>query len=192
MTTNDQTQQSGPTPIPTQKGRAKGSLRSNLGLAGALVVGAGLAMMLSSSGSLLESGVPAPAFELPTVEASGEEISLASLRGKVVVIDFWQTTCPPCLRQMRDLEVVNRRMGDDGVVILGINTEGASSREVREFIQERGVQYPILNDNHGVAESYRVDRLPTLYVVDREGQVRWSRVGFTAHSELMEIIRELI
>lgn len=192
MTTNEQIRQNVAKAAPSQERRKRSSLRSTLGLAGALIVGAALAMMLSSSGSLLESGAPAPAFVLSTVEASAEEVSLESLLGKVVIIDFWQTTCPPCLRQMRDLEIVNQQMSDDDLVILGINTEGASSPEVREFTRERGVRYPILIDNHGVAERYRVDRLPTLYVVDKEGFLRWSRVGFTPHAELVEIIRELI
>ncbi len=167
------------------------SRRSLIGFALALILGAALAMVLTQGSSLLEQGVDAPPFELTSVQ-DDEPLSLESLRGKLVLLDFWSTSCPPCLRQMRDLEVIHQRMSDQDVVVLGINTEGASPAFLRRFIEEQSVGYPVLMDRGVVSDRYRVTTLPTLYLIDREGKIRWSHVGYTSHEDLEQRIRELI
>lgn len=168
------------------------SRRSLVGFALALMVGAAVAVVVSTSASLLEEGAAAPAFELPTADGT-EQVSLASLRGKVVLIDFWSTTCPPCVRQLAELEALHRARGDEAdLVILGINTEGAPASLIQSFARDRGVGYTVLLGRGRVAERFRVSSLPTLYLIDREGQIRWSRVGYTSRSQLEQALDELL
>lgn len=166
------------------------SRRSLIGFAIALILGAVLAIVLSQASPLIEGGEDAPAFELPS--ADDEQVSLESLRGKLVLLDFWATTCPPCVRQMSDLQEIHQRMSGQGVVVLGINTDGSSSARIRDFARTKGARYPMLMDQGPVAERYRVSQLPTLYVIDREGKVRWSHVGYTSREQLEEVIRDVI
>lgn len=166
--------------------------RAVVGLAAVLIAAAAVTMVLSRGGPLLEDGVPAPAFEL--VEVGGERpVSLEAHRGRVVLLDFWVTSCPPCLRQMAELDVVRRRYPEADLEILGINTEGASPAALREFLERRGgVHYPVLAGDATVSEDYRVNLLPTLYVIDREGMIRWSRAGFVPAGEIRAVLDALL
>lgn len=167
------------------------SRRSLIGFAIALILGAGLAVVLTQANPLLSEGDDAPPFELVSLEHQ-ERVSLESLRGKVVLLDFWATTCPPCIRQIRDLEIVHQSFAPQDVVILGINTEGASAARLTAFAREHQVSYQVLVDLGFAAERYGVSQLPTLYIIDREGKIRWGHVGYTSHEDLEEIIRPLI
>lgn len=157
-----------------------------------LVVGAGAMLLLTSTTRLLEGGLAAPAFDLPSLD-DGRPVSLASLRGDVVLLDFWSTSCPPCLRQMDVLEELHGRYASRDLAILGVNTEGASAPLLREFLRARGgTRYRILLQGEALADSYRVTALPTLYVIDRGGTIRWSRTGYTAFRELERVVRPLL
>ena len=155
-----------------------------------LILGAGLTMLVPSR--TLEGGTAAPPFELERL-SDGRRVSLEALEGKVVVVDFWSSSCPPCVRQMQDLESLHARYRERDVVVLGINTEGAPPAILRDFIQQRGgVHYDVLLDGARVSEAYRVDALPTLYVIDQQGIIRWSRVGYTPLRELEGRVDDLL
>jgi peroxiredoxin len=170
---------------------ARSSRRTWSGLAIACIVVALLAYVVLSGGDLLDSGTPAPAFELTAV-GTGRPVSLEGLRGKVVVLDFWSTSCPPCLREIQDLEILREHIGGDDLVILGINAEGAPLEAVRDFARARHIGYQVLVDPGPVCRAYRVERLPTLYAIDRTGDVRWSHEGYAPAEDLIQIVRELL
>lgn len=164
--------------------------RSLVGFALVLILGAFLAMFFVQPGAPLQEGVRAPSFELSDLD--GEMVSLSSLRGKVVVLDFWATTCPPCIRQMQELERVHQRYHRD-VVVLGINGEPVRADMVRAFVRERGgVRYRILVGGSSVSERYRVSALPSLYLLDAAGVVRWSRAGYASAQEIEAALRPLL
>lgn len=160
-------------------------------LAIAFVVVALLGYVVLSGGDLLDSGTPAPAFELAAVD-SGRPISLEGLRGKVVVLDFWSSSCPPCLRQIPDLEALRERIGGDDLVVVGVNAGGDPPDVVREFARARRIGYPLVVDTGPVSRAYRVERLPTLYVIDRAGDIRWSHEGYAPAEDLTRVVRELL
>jgi len=166
------------------------SRKSLIGFALALILGAGLAVVLTQRSSLLEEGVEAPPFELTAIDGS-ERVSLAGLKGKVVLLDFWSTSCPPCIKEMRDLEIIHQRLAAQDVVVLGINTEGASPVLLRNFAKARGVSYKVLMDHGAVSDSYRVTSIPSLYLIDRDGKIRWSHVGYASHEVLEARLQEL-
>jgi len=127
---------------------------------------------------LLPVGSQAPPFELPLADGSGETLALADLEGRVVVLDFWSTTCRPCLREIEDLKVLWRRMKPRGVTVIGLSTGGESPAQIARFGKERGVDYPLVVDRGRVAAAYQVRTLPTLYVIDGSGRIAEAHSGY--------------
>jgi len=115
-------------------------------------------------------GQRAPAFSLQRLNGDGA-VSLASLRGKAVVLNFFASWCKPCKQEAPALERVWRDYRSQGVVVLGIDTNDASS-EARKFISAHGVTYPTVGGgDYGLLGRYGIGNLPGSYVLNREGRL---------------------
>lgn len=111
----------------------------------------------------------APPFRLPSL--TGEQVDLASLRGKVVLVNFWASWCPPCREELPELERISREYRDKGVEIVGINIDQEKENALR-FVKRFSLTYTILFDeNFKVVEEYRAKAMPTSYLIDRDGRV---------------------
>ncbi len=123
-----------------------------------------------------EVGHPAPDFTLPTLD--GQEVRLADLRGKTVILNFWATWCPPCRREMPALEIVWQQHNRGDVMVLGVD-QGESVGLVSEYVRQNvGVTFPLLMDrSQDVGDLYLVRSLPTTFFIDAEGIIREIRVG---------------
>ncbi len=153
----------------------------------ALVLGAGgvvasLGLPLEARGAAPNDPAPelgraAPDFTLP--DLAGKPVRLAELRGKTaVLINFWATWCPPCREEMPTLERLSRSRGGR-VQVLGISLDTVNAAKVRAFVRELGITFPILLDpDLSVGKLYRVRGLPTSFVLDRDGIVRFREIGF--------------
>jgi|SRR6187402_139067 len=101
---------------------------------------------------------------------NGSKVKLSELRGKVVLVNFWATWCPPCRKEMPDLDALNKRFGKQGFVVLSITDEDTA--KVTPFIKEMGYKSTVLFDPEGkVAQSFHVDGIPKNFVFDREGKL---------------------
>ena len=113
---------------------------------------------------------------------AGETLSLESLRGKVVLVDFWATWCKPCIKTMPELEAIYRDYEKRGLAVVGVSVDQGDDREkkVKKFLDKKPVAYPIVIDTEEAAswEAFHVVALPTLYLIDREGKIaeRWTGV----------------
>ena len=138
-------------------------------------------------GSRAEVGRPAPNFELPTL--SGEPRALASLRGSVVLLNFWASWCPPCREEAPALEAFAQRYGDR-VAVWGINErEGLGA--VEAFRREFGLTYPTWLDSSGrVAERYGLRALPESWMIDAQGVARVYHIGAVTFEDLMAAYEE--
>ncbi len=122
-------------------------------------------------------GAAAPAYGARTL--SGDSVSLASLRGKVVLLNLWATWCAPCRHETPFLQSLYEERSPDGLEILGVSMDQRDATDqIEEFVQEYRVTYPILVDPQmrGM-DVYRVLGLPASFLVDREGVLRWMRFG---------------
>jgi cytochrome c biogenesis protein CcmG/thiol:disulfide interchange protein DsbE len=114
--------------------------------------------------------VPAPAFSLPRVDGGGR-ISLASLRGKVVVLNFWASDCVPCKDEQGELNAAAAKWSSKGVVFLGIDEVDLRSF-AQKYLQHYKVQYESVADGDGgIAGRFGVTGTPETFFIDRKGRV---------------------
>lgn len=141
---------------------------------------------------------PAPALEGLIVAGDGAErgdrVSLESLRGRPVILDFWASWCPPCRESIPILSRLAATHRDAGLVTLGVNVEG---NQTRRFVQSAhralGAGFPTLHDEHyQMQAAYGVDSLPTLVLIDRQGVVRRVEIGVPDEAALDAEIRDII
>jgi cytochrome c biogenesis protein CcmG, thiol:disulfide interchange protein DsbE len=121
---------------------------------------------------------PAPDFALLTPD--GKTIQLSNYRGKIVLVNFWGTWCEPCIREIPSLQSAYEQLGDQGFVVIGINlfdNEQAQHRteeDIRTFIEQNTITYPVVLDTEGkVTDAYRVFPIPTSFIVDAQGSIRY-------------------
>jgi peroxiredoxin len=119
---------------------------------------------------------PAPNFTLPTL--SGGPIRLSDLRGKVVLLNFWVTSCGPCRTEMPTLDALYQRYKERGLEVLAINLDVDSNVGVGAFVREAGVTFRVgLDPSSSTARTYQVLGLPTTYLIDRAGNVVVREIG---------------
>jgi cytochrome c biogenesis protein CcmG/thiol:disulfide interchange protein DsbE len=113
---------------------------------------------------------PAPQFRLPRLDTNGH-LSLSSLRGKAVVLNFWASWCAPCKQEMPQLQKTWQRYRGRGLVVVGIDAEDLSS-DARKLARRLGVSYPIVRDGtHDVVDAYGLTGFPETFFVDRRGRL---------------------
>lgn len=113
-----------------------------------------------------------------TLEQLGNgKITLSAQKGKVVLVDFWATWCPPCRAAIPHLIKLHNTYSDQGLVILGISLDQDQSA-LKKFVQETNIPYPILIGNNEVAKAYDVQGIPTLVLYDKKGKQVLREVGF--------------
>lgn len=122
------------------------------------------------------NSVTAPDFNLPTTD--GKMLRLSDYRGKVVIIDFWATWCPPCRKGIPDLIDIKKKYGPKGVEIIGVSVDTDTKNEVIPFIKEKGINYPVVYGNQNVYMQYGgIRAIPTTFVIDKEGKIVASYEG---------------
>lgn len=118
----------------------------------------------------------APAFDLPA--AGGGRISLASLQGKVVVLDFWATWCTPCLVEIPDYREFWHKNRARGVELVGVVVDSGEPEEIRAFLREEKVEWPQALGDDEISLAYgATDGLPTTFVIDQQGTIRRKMLG---------------
>jgi peroxiredoxin len=122
-------------------------------------------------------------------DLQGRNWSLKELRGKVVLVNFWATWCPPCRKEMPDLETLYNRFKGQGLVILAISDEEAS--KVHPFIAQRDFTYPILLDpGRKVNGLFRVDGIPKTFVYDRDGKLVAQSIDMRTQRQFLQMLAE--
>ena len=127
-------------------------------------------------------------------DPSQTSITLSSLRGHPVLIDFWATWCGPCQAELPIVNGIARRFKNDGLVVLGVNTSDPNGPQLAPALMARkGITFPIVSDpDNAIARRYHADGLPTLVVLSKEGKIVAVRSGVTGEAELERLLRKVL
>jgi len=152
------------------------ALRTTAIVAVVITLAYGYLQLSGHRGYALQSGAMAPGFRLPALAGGGTE--LASLRGKVVVLNFWATWCPPCVSEMPSLERLHRTLAPEGLAVLAVSTD-EDAAELQRFVTEQALTLPVLRDPGGrvAADDYHTTGYPETFVIARSGVLLQHTVG---------------
>ncbi|MCU7853502.1 MAG: TlpA family protein disulfide reductase [Candidatus Thiodiazotropha sp. (ex Monitilora ramsayi)] len=152
-----------------------------------------VAMMLAM-GHVFATNTSGPAPDFTLKSRSGENIKLSELRGQVVMINFWASWCGPCRQEMPILDQLYQRYEPMGFTLLGVNVE-EDSAAAEKVLREIPVSFPVLYDSKNqVSENYQVRAMPSTFLIDRDGKVRYLHKGYKPgyEDEYQQQVRELI
>jgi peroxiredoxin len=172
------------------------SALGTVALLGAIVVGFALMPRLfgHSEGPLAGKDAPEVALKLvANAPSAGDQVSLSSLHGHPVLLDFWATWCGPCRLAMPRLSAMQARYGAQGLRVVGLTADPAE--RVADFTAKAGLKYPVEVDSHGsTSVAYGVSVLPTLYVIDKRGVVRDVATGFDPgrDAQIEALVKQLL
>ena len=128
---------------------------------------------------------------------NSKPLTLKSLRGKVVVLDFWAFDCEPCIQAMPHIVALHDKYAKEGVAFIGIHTPRADNEKSIEGLKaamaRMGIKYPVVVDaNQKMFRDYLCDLWPSQFVIDRDGIVRYSHGGVGRYEEMDQKVQELL
>ena len=132
-----------------------------------------------------------PAVNIVAPDQNNQTVDLAGLKGKVVILDFWATNCPPCLAEMPNLKSLATEKGPAGLEIVGVSFD-ENADDARNYFQQTGLPWrTVMNQQSGqkLSESFRVRMIPSLFVLDRKGVIRQVDV---VGADLRETVEQLL
>jgi thiol-disulfide isomerase/thioredoxin len=149
---------------------------------------------VSQSGTARSQANPqkAPGFQLADV-ASGKTVDFSQFDGKVVLVDFWATWCPPCRRSIPDLSDMQAKYADRGFTVVGVSVDQGGPEKVAQFAKQMQIPYTIVLGNAQVANDWQIgSAIPVAYLVDRKGAIVDRFVGYQDRSVLEQKIQKFL
>ncbi len=141
-----------------------------------LVVVAGL-FVWQVVGRSTSGSSSAPDFTL--TDQHGSKIQLSDYRGKVVILDFWATWCPPCKAEIPGFVNLYDKYKDEGLEIVGISLDQTGWTDVRPFLKNYDVEYPVVLGNSDIVQEYGgIRSIPTTFILDKDGTIQKKYVGY--------------
>jgi peroxiredoxin len=138
---------------------------------------------------LIEEEAEVQKVDFTLSDLSGKSWTLSALHGKVVLVNFWATWCPPCRKEMPDLEKLSKRFANNGLVVLSISDEESS--RLNPYIATNKITYPILVDpGRKVTESFHVDGIPKSFVFDREGKLVAQSIDMRTMNQFLAMLSQ--
>ncbi len=134
---------------------------------------------------------PAPDFELKDLQ--GNTVHLSDFKGKVVVLNFWATWCPPCRKEIPDFSELQKTLGGEGLQFIGIALDDEGAAKVKPWLEKNPVAYPILLPDTKVVASYGdMTSIPVTFVIDRKGMIRQNYTGLRQRAVLEGMLKPLL
>jgi thiol-disulfide isomerase/thioredoxin len=142
-------------------------------------------------------GQKAPEIKKSDVWINSQPLTLASLKGKVIVIDFWAFDCPYCAEAMPHVLDLYNKYGKDGLVIIGVHTPRVDYEKdllkIRDAVMKKGIKYPVVVDNkYDIWSDYLCSSWPSQFVIDREGIIQFNHSGTGRYEDMDKIVQKLL
>lgn len=169
------------------------TITSSLGLPGPAneASAAGFSVQAGNTGASESNRIPAPAWSLPDLE--GNQVSNKDFQGKVVLIDFWATWCPPCREMIPGLVELQDEYGSDKLAIVGVSLDQNGVAAVKPFAARYGINYTSLIGNNEITDKFGgIQAIPTSFLIDQQGNVVSKHVGFVSKKQLRKEIDALL
>ena len=166
--------------------------RSLIWLKRVLLALLGTVALLQAAPSWAElNGKAAPDWQLSDV--NGKPLTLADFKGKVVVLDFWATWCPPCRAEIPGLVALQKKYADQGLSVIGVSLDEKGPTVVKPFIERFAINYPVVMGSEKILADYGgISAIPTTFVIDREGNVVATHEGYTDQATFESEISPLL
>jgi thiol-disulfide isomerase/thioredoxin len=134
---------------------------------------------------------PAPPWTLQDLH--GKTVNLSDFRGKIVVLDFWATWCPPCRAEIPHFIDLQKQYGDQGLAVIGISLDDGGPDAVADFVKKSGINYTIVLGNGDVTERYgHIQGIPTTFVINQQGNIVSKYAGLTEASVIEGDVKKLL
>jgi len=131
----------------------------------------------------------APDFTVNTI--NNGTITLSQSSGKVIILNFWATWCPPCRAEIPDFIALYNKYKDKGVAIIGLSVD-KREETVKKFIEENGINYPIGMGNEEIVHNYGgISGIPTSFIIDREGNIKEKFIGLRSKEFFENTVKKL-
>ena len=133
-------------------------------------------------------GKPAPGFNLTDLE--GKSVSLESLKGKPVVLNFWSTWCGPCVEEIPGYVAMQKKYGPRGLVIVGVSMDSKGPAHVKQFALTNGMNYTLVMGDEDVVEAFgNFQAIPTTFLISREGRILNQKTGAAPPEEYEKLVK---
>jgi thiol-disulfide isomerase/thioredoxin len=146
---------------------------------------------LTTRATETQSARPAPEWKLQNLE--GKTVRLADFKGKVVLLNFWATWCPPCRAEIPDLIALQKQYADKGLVVIGVSMDQGGPERVASFAKKMAITYPIVMGDSKIDQAYGgIQVLPTTFIIDRKGNVVDGLLGATDRAGFEDKIKPVL
>lgn len=133
----------------------------------------------------------APDFTLPQLD--GGSLTLSDFKGKVIIVNFWATWCPPCRMEIPDFVYLYENYKDKGLVIIGVNLDRGDARSVKQFSEKYKINYPVVLGNGKVTQDYGgIRAIPTTFIIDTKGDIKEKYIGYQSRATFEEEAKRLL
>ena len=137
------------------------------------------------------TGQTAPA--LTFKDLAGQPVSLAALKGKVVVVDFWATWCGPCRLEIPGYIEMQKKYGKDGLVVIGVSLDQGGPKVVKKFVEANGMNYTIVMGGAPEVEAFGgFNGIPTTFLIGRDGKILHEKTGSMESAEYEKLVKQAL
>jgi cytochrome c biogenesis protein CcmG/thiol:disulfide interchange protein DsbE len=155
----------------------------------ALTIIAMTAAITAACAGAREESTPAPEFSLQDLQ--GNSLSLSYYKGKVLILNFWATWCPPCRREIPDFIEAYKDLKTKGLEILGVSVDDLSAEALRDWTQKAGMNYPVALATQKIVQDYEPGEfIPATIVIDRRGRIRYRQSSLMDKETLLRLFEE--
>lgn len=158
-----------------------------------LLLVAGLVSIFALANCVVAQNVGSAAPQFTLKDINGRNVNLADYKGKVIILDFWATWCPPCRDEIPDFIALQNEYGKKGLQVIGISVDREGVKVVKPFYEKMGMNYPVLLTDGKVETAYGgIRAIPTTFIIDKKGSIAKKYVGFQPKSVFEKDIKGLL